>query len=152
MVVTVISMVLGLGIARLLLGLVTVFRIRHYCVMDWLPLAWAGILFASQLQFWWAINHLPSVSRAFSFADFIFLVMLTMMLFLAAALILPNRPEDEKDGLRAHFERDGRYALTPSRAIWRSASSPTSCSSMRRCWIPGATSIFRFCCCRCSPS
>ena len=108
---TVLSMVLGLGVTRLLLALVTVFRIRRQSPIDWLPLAWAGIIFITQLQFWWAITRLPSMGRAFTFADFIFLVSLTLMLFLAAVLLLPTRAEDEKYGLRPYFEQDGRYAL-----------------------------------------
>ncbi len=108
---TVLSMVLGLSVTRLLLGLVTVFRIRDTAPIDWVPLAWSGILFLFQLQFWWAINQLPSLRESFDFGEFVFLVLLTLMLFLSAALLLPSRSEDEKDGLRAYFEKDGRYAL-----------------------------------------
>jgi hypothetical protein len=75
-------------------------------------LTWAGIVFASQLQFWWAINQLPSLQKL-DFAQFIFFVILTLMLFLSAALILPSRAEDEAGGLRCYFERDGRYGLLP---------------------------------------
>jgi hypothetical protein len=111
MMATVLSMVLGLGVTRLLLGLVTVFRIRRTSPADWIPLAWAGIVFADQLQFWWALNQLPSIRPEFTFGDFLFLVALTLMLFLAAALLLPSRPEDETGGLGGYFERDGRYGL-----------------------------------------
>lgn len=107
---TVLSMILGLGVTRLLLGMVNVFRIRRQCAIDWLPLAWAGVVFATQLQFWWAINHLPPMQR-FGFSQFVFFVLLTLMLFLSAALILPNRAEDEADGMQRYFERDGRYGL-----------------------------------------
>jgi hypothetical protein len=64
-----------------------------------------------QMQFWWAINQLPSLKPSFSFLQFVFLVMLTMMLFVSAALLLPSRGEDEQPGLRGYFELDGRYAL-----------------------------------------
>ena len=111
MIATVLSMVLGLGVTRLLLGLVTIFRIRRDSAVDWIPLTWAAILFVDQLQFWWAINQLPSVRQSFAFGDFIFLVVMTLMLFLAAAVLLPSRSEDEKEGLRRYFERDGRYGL-----------------------------------------
>ena len=107
----VLSMVLGLSVTRLLLGLVTVFRIRHTCHVDWVPLVWALLLFATQLEYWWVINQLPLVKSAFTFQEFIFLVMLTLMLFISAALLLPSRTEDEEGGLRQYFERDGRYAL-----------------------------------------
>ena len=111
MISTVLSIVLGLGVSRLLLGLVTVFRIRRRSRPDWIPLAWVGFVFADQLQFWWAINQLPAIHPAFGFADFIFLVMLTFMLFLTSALLLPSRAEDETDGLWRYFQQDGRYGL-----------------------------------------
>jgi hypothetical protein len=111
MIATVLSLVLGLGVTRLLLGLVGVFRARGQSPVDWIPIAWAGCLFLEQLQYWWAINFLPTIRGDFSFLDFVFLVILTMMLFLASALLLPSRPEDEEAGLRVYFEQDGRYGV-----------------------------------------
>jgi len=110
-VATVISMVLGLSVTRLLTGFVTIFRIRRTSPMDWVPLAWSGILFIMQLQYWWAINQLSSLRQTFHFGEFIFLVLTTLMLFLTAALLLPSRCEDEAQGLRVYFEQDGRFAL-----------------------------------------
>lgn len=108
---TALAMVLGLSVTRLLLGFVTVFRIRHKAAADWVPLAWAGVLLVIELQFWWAINQLPLVRPTFSFPEFIFFVLLTLMLFLSAALLLPSRSEDEQRDLRSYYENDGRYAL-----------------------------------------
>ncbi|HEV7417262.1 hypothetical protein [Tianweitania sediminis] len=68
-------------------------------------------MFAMQMEFWWAINQLPSLKPSFGFQEFLLLVLLTLMLFLAAALLLPSRAEDEGGGLRAYFEQDGRFAL-----------------------------------------
>jgi hypothetical protein len=110
-VATVISMVLGLSITRLLLGLVTVFRIRRTSSADWVPLVWCAVLFVIQLQYWWAINGLPLLRSQYAFSDFLFLVSMTLMLFVTAALLLPSRSEDEREGLRAYFETDGRFAL-----------------------------------------
>lgn len=113
MIAPVLSLILGLGITRLLLGFVTVFRIRNSAPVDWLPLAWAGILFAEQIQFWWAINGLSRIQSAFTFPDFLVLILLPLLLFLSGALILPSRSEDESRGIREYFERDGRYGLLP---------------------------------------
>jgi len=38
-------------------------------------------------------------------------VLLALSLFVSAALLLPSRSEDEREGLRVYFEQDGRYAL-----------------------------------------
>jgi hypothetical protein len=110
-VATVLSMILGLSVTRLLLGMLTVFRIRRAASPDWVPLVWAVIVFSTQLEFWWAVNALPAIEETFSFLEFLLLVLLTLMLFVTAALLLPSRSEDERDGLRIYFEQDGRYAL-----------------------------------------
>ncbi len=110
-VATVLSMVLGLAVARLLLGLVTVFRARSTCRPDWMPLAWAGVLFLFIIQYWWAINDATLQALDMNFLHFVFFVVMTFFLFLSTALLLPSRPEDELEGLRAYFDGDGRYAL-----------------------------------------
>ncbi|OYQ26468.1 hypothetical protein B7L09_04585 [Pseudomonas mandelii] len=110
-VATVLSMILGLSVTRLLLGVLTVFRIRRAAAPDWVALVWAIMLFTTQLEFWWAVNQLPSIKVTFSFAEFLLLVLLALSLFVSSALLLPSRSEDEQNGLRIYFEQDGRYAL-----------------------------------------
>jgi hypothetical protein len=110
-VATVLSMILGLSVTRLLLGALTVFRIRRVAKPDWVALVWAAMLFATQLDFWWAVNALPEIKGTFSFLEFLLLVLLALSLFVSAALLLPSRSEDEQQGLRVYFEQDGRYAL-----------------------------------------
>ena len=110
-VATVLSMILGLSVTRLLLGMLTVFRIRRTATPDWVALVWAGILFATQLEFWWAVNALPEIKVTFTFLEFLLLVLLSLSLFVSAALLLPSRSEDEQNGLQTYFEQDGRYAL-----------------------------------------
>lgn len=110
-VATVLSMILGLSVTRLLLGMLTVFRIRRTAASDWVALVWAAMLFTTQLQFWWAVNALPAIKVTFTFLEFLLLVLLALSLFVSAALLLPSRSEDEQNGLRIYFEEDGRYAL-----------------------------------------
>ena len=110
-VATVLSIILGLSVTRLLLGALTVFRIRRSVAPDWVALVWAVTLFTTQLQFWWAVNSLPAVKVVYSFPEFLLLVLLALSLFVSAALLLPSRSEDEQNGLRLYFEQDGRYAL-----------------------------------------
>jgi hypothetical protein len=110
-VATVLSMILGLSVTRLLLGALTVFRIRRAATPDWVAPVWAVMLFTTQLDFWWAVNTLPEVKASYSFAEFLLLVLLALSLFVSAALLLPSRSEDEQNGLRLYFEQDGRYAL-----------------------------------------
>ena len=105
------SMILGLGITRLLSAVVAVFRSRNHAQMDWIPLAWAGCIFLWQLQYWWAIIELPGIQKTWTLGSFLTLVSLTLLLFVSAALVLPPNELGEKDSLRTSFERDGRWAL-----------------------------------------
>ena len=82
------SIVLGLGITRLLGASVAVFRMRHHVAIDWLPLAWAGCIFVWQL------------------------------LFLAAALVLPPAELPPGESLGGVFASDGRWALVPLAAYF----------------------------------
>ncbi|WP_132960311.1 hypothetical protein [Rhizobium sp. BK251] len=54
---------------------------------------------------------MSTVRQTFEFGEFIFLVLMTLMLFATAALLLPSRGEDEAQGMRVYFEQDGRFAL-----------------------------------------
>jgi hypothetical protein len=107
----VLSMVLGLGVTRLLSSAVEVFRSRHQAKMDWVPFVWAGCVFIWQLQFWWAIIELPGLVKAWSVGSFLVLVSLTLLLFVSAGLVLPPSMLEQNDSLKGSFERDGRWAL-----------------------------------------
>lgn len=105
------SMILGLGVTRLLSAAVAAFRSRHHVQLDWIPLVWAACIFLWQLQYWWAVIELPSLVHTWTLISFLILISLTLLLFVAAALVLPPHELNEKDSLRASFERDGRWAL-----------------------------------------
>lgn len=69
-VATVLAMILGLSVTRLLMGALTVFRIRRVAAPDWVALVWAVMLFTSQLDFWWAVNALPTIKQPFRLPSF----------------------------------------------------------------------------------
>jgi hypothetical protein len=105
------SMILGLGVTRLLSAFIAIFRSRTHAQLDWVPLAWAACIFMWQLQFWWAIIELPNLMQTWTFTAFLTLVGLTLLLFIAAALVLPPHELREKENLADFFQRDGRWAL-----------------------------------------
>jgi hypothetical protein len=72
---------------------------------------WAACIFVSQLQYWWALLELPYLVTTWTFASFVSLVSLTLLLFVAAALVLPAEPLAPSATLRDNFARDGRWAL-----------------------------------------
>jgi len=107
----VLSMILGLGVTRLLAATVAVFRSRKRAQLDWVPLAWAGCIFLWQLQYWWAIIELPGMIQNWTIGSFLMLVSLTLLLFVSAALVLPPNGLEKDDTLTASFERDGKWGL-----------------------------------------
>lgn len=106
-----ISIILGLGITRLLSSFIAVFKSRAVATLDWVPLAWAGCIFVLQLQFWWALIEIPRLVQKWNLGYFLLFISLTVLLFLAAALILPHQEMKEGQNLRATFRHDGRWAL-----------------------------------------
>jgi hypothetical protein len=106
----VVSMILGLGVARLLLGAVAIFKARHGRTVDWLPLAWGAAIFLQQVTLWWSLEDAGTVAT-WTLPAFLLLVGLVLALFLAAAVIFPVDPLAPDDTFRTYFERDGRWSL-----------------------------------------
>ncbi len=105
------SLVLGLGMTRLLLSAVYVFKARDRLVLNWTPALWALSIFLYQVQFWWAIYELSVVHNSWTLWEFTTLLVLALILFLAGALIFPDSNEEGFASLSAYFDEDGRYAL-----------------------------------------
>ncbi|MDH3645781.1 MAG: hypothetical protein OER80_03320 [Gammaproteobacteria bacterium] len=105
------SFVIGLGIARLLTAVVELFRARKTVRLHWMPFVWAALVFLWMIQYWWAIFELSLVVESWEMWRFAFLLLLALLLFAAAALILPTRPAETKTDLLEDFQADGRWAL-----------------------------------------
>lgn len=105
------SLITGLALTRLLSGLVAVFRARRRAEVDWLPIAWVAILIVAIMESWSALNGLPHVSRNFSFPEYLLLGIFMMLLFAAAALLVPPGEIGTGESLRDYFEQEGRFAL-----------------------------------------
>lgn len=108
---TAFSMILGLGVARLLNNAVNVFLNRARNPVHWVPLVWAASILFLQVQYWWAVIELSAVVQTWTIGIFLTLFALALMLFVAAALVLPNTPLPEAEGLLHWFRADGRWAL-----------------------------------------
>lgn len=104
-------MILSLGVARLLTSAVAQFHARRHRTLDWLPVAWAAVIFCQQIDFWWSLEELATLVNRWTAGSFLILVGLVLTLFMAAALILPTSASGEIDKLRTYFEQDGRWAL-----------------------------------------
>jgi hypothetical protein len=107
----VVSLILGLGVARLLISAVGIFRARRRAILDWPPLVWAATIFLQQVAFWWSLEEAASRVATWTLPSFLLLVLLVLNLFFAASLILPADELGEGESLRTYFETDGRWAL-----------------------------------------
>lgn len=105
------SIILGLGITRVLSGAVAAFRSRHRAELDWVPFIWAASIFILQIQFWWAIIELPQILPMWTLPTFMLLLAIPVLLFTASAMTLPAAELEAGDSLGTQFARDGRWGL-----------------------------------------
>ena len=105
------SFVLGLGVTRLLLGGLHVFRARRRQKPHWIPLVWALSIFVYQLQYWWAVFELNEALPIWTHQAFLTLMLHALLLFVGGALVLPVSEAHERDDLMDYFDDDGRWAL-----------------------------------------
>ena len=105
------SIILSFGVTRLCSDAILVFRSRHQAPLDWMPLAWAACIFIWQLQYLWAIIELPNFVRTWTLGEFAALIGLSLTLFVAAALVLPDKEIEPGSSLEESFVRIGHWAL-----------------------------------------
>lgn len=105
-----ISIILGLAIAKVLTGLATVITARERVDFYWPPVVWAIWIFFVAVQHWWAQWGLRYTRPAdWTFLDFSLLLLVPVGLFLLAALVLPEREEDGKLDLSEWFFRNRQW-------------------------------------------
>jgi len=105
------SIILSLGLTRLLSDFILVFKSRNSAELDWVPLAWAACIFVFQVQYLWAVIDLTSIHRAWTIYEFMLLISLSILLFVSAALVLPDTVLNKGESLTTYFSNDGRWAL-----------------------------------------
>lgn len=103
-----ISIILGLAIARILTGLATVITARERVDFYWPPVVWAIWIFFISAQHWWAQWTLQFTKR-WTFLDFALLLLVPVCMFLLSALVLPEREEDGKIDLGEWFFRNREW-------------------------------------------
>ena len=111
-----ISIILALGVARLLTSMIDLVRIRKTVTWHWIPLVWAFAILIIQFQFWWQIyaidDLLASLNRNWRNVDYIVMVLYTVTLFSAGSLVLPSKSDASADlDLWEHFQSEGKLAL-----------------------------------------
>lgn len=101
------SIIIGLAMTQVLQG-VRGLLLQRVHVRLYLPsLLWCVVILLMATQSWWASFGL-STYRDWSFATFAMLLAQTTLLYLVAALVLPDFPAGEAVDLRAHYYREAR--------------------------------------------
>jgi hypothetical protein len=100
-----ISIILGLAMAKVLTGLATVITARERVDFYWPPVVWAIWIFFISAQHWWSEWSLRYTSH-WTFVDFVLLLLVPVGFFLLSALVLPEREENGKLDLGEWFFRN----------------------------------------------
>jgi hypothetical protein len=99
----VLSIVVGLGITRILGGLAAVVEHRAHLRISWFTLGWAAGVLLWQVVFWLGTVNSTRGLLSWTVVDFGILLLLAIGLYFASALVLPGRIDEETD-LFAHFD------------------------------------------------
>lgn len=115
------SIVLGLGITQLLTGLGRLIQARERVRGYWPSPTWAGFLLVAHVQTWWAMFGLRD-HTSWTFFVFLLVLLQPALLYLLAALVLPDFGEtaDPSEGevhLRRHYFRQSRWFFTIAVAL-----------------------------------
>jgi hypothetical protein len=93
---TLVSIILGLGVADLLGNLHRLIDARKHVVWDPLPLLWAVTVLLWLFNYWWAVaTNLDGSQNARVVGDFVLLASPPIILFLMAASVLPHAASAE---------------------------------------------------------
>ena len=106
--IVLVSIVLGLGVTRLLTGLGALIEARDRVRFYGPALAWTLFLLVAHVQTWWAFFGLRD-RGGWSFAAFLAVLVQPALLYLLSALVLPTvGPGDDVD-LRTRYYEQARW-------------------------------------------
>ena len=111
---TLVSIIIGLGIADLLVNLHRLLHARKRVEWDALPLVWATIAFLWLFNYWWAVGAgLDGSQGARVVGHYVLLAILPILLFLMSASVLPRAiPESGRLDMQAEWSKSRDIFLT----------------------------------------
>jgi hypothetical protein len=114
-----ISIILGLAVQQVLQGyralILSRRRIRFYPP----PLIWSVLILMMVTQNWWASFGLAGRAE-WSFALFATILVQAILLYMLAAIVLPDIPADEPIDLRDHYYRESQafFGISSALILW----------------------------------
>lgn len=100
----IISVILGLSITQLLQGLSRIINARDRVRIYWPTLGWGVLLLLVDVQAWWAMFGLRH-KHDWTFVQFGVVLLEAILLYLLAALMMPELPDEGPVDLRANYFR-----------------------------------------------
>ena len=113
------SIILGLAVQQVLQGyralILSRARVRFY----WLSILWSVLVLFIVVQHWWASFSLAD-RPDWSFLDFAVVLIGTGLIYMVAAIILPDVPANEPLDLREHYWREApaAFGITIAAVSW----------------------------------
>ncbi len=101
------SMILGLGVSRLLSGVARIVQHPKRYKVYWVHLLWALFLFLYLIHFWWWEYRLQDV-QIWTFPLYLFIALYAVLLFLLCVLLFPEEMTDY-DSFKAYFYSRRRW-------------------------------------------
>lgn len=101
-VITLVSIIIGLGLAQILINFNSLITERKNVHFHWLPIYWAIGTFFVQVQWWWGIYKAKNI-ESWNFVFFSFIILNPISMFLASGTVLPNAKSETKYNLEKHY-------------------------------------------------
>ncbi|MGI9627433.1 MAG: hypothetical protein ACR2QM_11405 [Longimicrobiales bacterium] len=99
-----VSIVLALGITHILTGLSSILRSEGKVRLCWIQLSWCLVTLALQVSVWWRYWEFRS-RETWGLFEFLSLLVVPALAYLAAFIIMPDVIRDDSYDLRAHFDQ-----------------------------------------------
>jgi len=116
------SVILGLAIQQVLLGYRALALARGRVRWYGPPLIWSVLIILLVVQHWWASFGLARLS-GWSFVQFASTLVETALLYMMAALVLPDIRADAETDLRDHYYREAPlfFGVGVAAIVWNAA-------------------------------
>jgi cell division protein FtsW (lipid II flippase) len=98
----VISVVIGLGLSHLLTGTAELVKSRRRVKFYWVHLLWVALIFVGHIFLWWSMWNLRLV-RNWNFFSFLLILLAPVLLYVAAAFLIPKVEFGAAIDLREYF-------------------------------------------------
>jgi hypothetical protein len=96
------SVVIGLGLSQLLTGTAELVKARRRIKFYWVHLLWIPLIFVGHIFLWWTMWNLRLI-RNWNFFSFLVLLLAPVLLYVAAAFLIPRVESDVFINLREYF-------------------------------------------------